>query len=125
MEFGFEERNEGGVLGVNNGGTTRRTLFASVGALVSVVAASSCCLPLIPFIAAAGFAGGSAFLSAVRPYLLVISALLIAYGFYQARRARKCNCRPSRLSTILLWSSAAIVFVSVFFPQAIAGLLAG
>jgi hypothetical protein len=55
----------------------------------------------LPFLAAAGFAGGSAFLSAVRPYLLGISILLIVYGFYQARHAKKCR-RPRVLSTILL-----------------------
>jgi len=110
---------------VNETVTGRRTLLASAGALASVVAASSCCLPLIPFVAAAGAAGSSAFLSSIRPYLLVLSGLLISYGFYQAHRARQCNYRPSRVSTALLWCSAVIVFVSVFFPQAIAGLLAG
>jgi hypothetical protein len=36
---------------------------------------------------AAGLAGTSAFLTDVRPYLLVSSILFIAFGFYQARRA--------------------------------------
>jgi hypothetical protein len=110
---------------LNRTGTTGRTLFASAGALVSLVAAASCCLPLFPFLAAAGAAGGSVFLSALRPYLLLLSIALIGYGFYQGRQARKCNRRPSRLSSILLWTSAAIVFVSLVFPQAVAGLLAG
>ena len=110
---------------VNETVTNRRTLLASVGALISVVAASSCCLPLIPFVAAAGTAGASAFLSSLRPYLLALSGLLIAYGFYQGHRAKQCNCRPRRVSTVLLWVSAIIVGASVFFPQAIAGLLAG
>jgi hypothetical protein len=61
----------------------------------------------------------------MRPYLLLASAALIAFGFYQAHRARQCKSRPNRLSTILLWCSAAIVFVSVFFPQALAELVAG
>jgi hypothetical protein len=99
--------------------------FASLGSFASILAALSCCFPLAPFIAAAGVAGGSAFLVSVRPYLLVLSVLLIAYGFYQGYRARQCNCQPSPLSTMLLWISALILFVSVFFPQALAGLLAG
>ena len=110
---------------MNSAGPTRRTAFASLGAAVSVVAASSCCLPLAPFIAAAGVAGGSAFLWSARPYLLAVSALLIAYGFYQGSRARKCAERTSRISTILLWSSAVLVLMSLFFPQALASLLAG
>ena len=103
----------------------RRTILTSVGALSSAVAASSCCLPLLPFLAAAGIAGSSALLATLRPYLLASSVLLIGFGFYQARRARKCNCRPSRLSTALLWFSAAIVAIMILFPQAVAELLAG
>ena len=105
--------------------TDRRTNLASVGAVASALAASSCCLPLFPFLAAAGLAGGSALLATLQPYLLGASVLLIGYGFYQARRAKQCNCRPSLVSTILLWSSAAIVVVMIIFPQAVASLLAG
>ena len=105
--------------------TNRRTNLASVGAVASALAASSCCLPLLPFVAAAGLAGGSALLATLRPYLLAASVLLIVYGFYQARRATQCNCRPSLISTILLWSSTAIVAVMILFPQAVAALLAG
>jgi mercuric ion transport protein len=105
--------------------TSRRTNLASVGAVTSALAASSCCLPLFPFVAAAGAAGGSALLAALRPYLLGASVALIGYGFYQARRAKRCNCRPSLASAILLWSSTAIVAVMILFPQAIAAVLAG
>jgi len=92
---------------------------------MSVLAASSCCLPLFPFVAAAGLASGSALLATLRPFLLGASVLLIGYGFYQARRAKQCNCHPSLVSTILLWSSAATVVVMILFPQAVAALLAG
>jgi hypothetical protein len=105
--------------------TSRHTNLASVGAIVSALAASSCCLPLLPFVAAAGLAGGSALLATLRPYLLGTSALLIGYGFYQAKRAKQCSRRPSLVSTILLWTSAAIVVVMIIFPQAVAALLAG
>jgi mercuric ion transport protein len=105
--------------------TNRRTNLASVGAVASALAASSCCLPLFPFVAAAGLASGSALLATLRPYLLGASVLLIGYGFYQARRANQCSCPPNLVSTILLWSSAAIVVVMMIFPQAVAALLAG
>ena len=105
--------------------TNRRTNLASVGAVTSALAASSCCLPLFPFVAAAGIAGGSALLTTLQPYLLGASVLLIGYGFYEARRAKQCNCRPSLVSTILLWCSTAIVAVMILFPQAIAAMLAG
>ena len=101
------------------------TVAASLAAIGSVLAASSCCLPIFPFMMAAGLAGTSAFLTAVRPYLLVGSILFIAFGFYQARRARKCNRRTSTVSSVLLWISAGFVLISIFFPQIIANAIAG
>ena len=101
-----------------------RTAVASVAALGSVLAASSCCLPILPFVFAAGVAGTSAFLTALRPYLLALSVLLVGYGFYEAWRARQCRCRPSIVSSVLLWSSAFFVLVSIFFPQVLANSMA-
>ena len=103
---------------------SRSTTLTSLAALGSVIAASSCCLPLLPFLFAAGAAGTSAFVAQLRPYLLVLSVLLIAFGFYKAWRAKQCNCKPSRISTFLLWFSAFVVFVFIFFPQLVANLVA-
>jgi hypothetical protein len=101
-----------------------RTTLASIAAIGSVLAASSCCLPILPFVVAAGFAGGSAFLSAARPYLLGASILFIAYGFYQAWRAKKCQRRPSVIGSVLLWVSTVFVVISIFFPQVMANAAA-
>lgn len=103
---------------------SKGTIFASLGALASVIAASSCCLPLLPFLFAAGTAGMSAFMTRARPYLLVVSVLLIGFAFYKSWRAKQCNCKRSSVSTFLLWFSASVVFVFIFFPQVIANLLA-
>jgi hypothetical protein len=100
------------------------TVAASLAAIGTVLAASSCCLPLLPFMMAAGLAGTSAFLSVVRPYLLAGSILFIAFGFYEARRARKCNRRTSAVATILLWVSAGFVLISILFPQIVANAIA-
>src|SRR5215470_8104427 len=100
------------------------TVAASLAAIGSVLAASSCCLPLFPFMMAAGLAGTSTFLSQMRPYLLVGSILLIAFGFYQAWRAKKCGRRTSLTASVVLWASAAFVFVSIFFPQVMANAIA-
>jgi len=99
-------------------------VVASLAVLGSVLAASSCCLPLLPFVFAAGAAGTSAFLVQLRPYLLVLSVLLIIFGFYKSWRAKQCDCKPSRFSTFLLWFSAIVVLVFIFFPQVIANLVA-
>ena len=101
------------------------TVAASLAAIGSVLAASACCLPLFPFVMAAGLAGTSAFLTEIRPYLLGFSILFIAFGFYQARRARKCNRRPSIVASVLLWVSAGFVLISILFPQFMANAIAG
>ena len=101
------------------------TVTASLAAIGSVLAASSCCLPLLPFMMAAGLAGTSAFLTEVRPYLLVGSILFMAFGFYRAWRARKCNRRTSTVASVLLWVSAAFVLISILFPQIMANAIAG
>ncbi len=110
-----QERNKSG---------SASTAVASLAALGSVIVASSCCLPLLPFLFAAGAAGTSAFVAQFRPYLLVVSVLLVSFGFYKSWRAKQCNCKPSRISTFLLWFSAIVVFVFIFFPQVIANLVA-
>ncbi len=102
----------------------RHTALVSMAAIGSVLAASSCCLPVLPFVAAAGLAGGSTFLSAARPYLLGLSVVLIAFGFYQALRVKKCKQRPSLIGAVLLWVSAGFVFLSIFFPQVMANATA-
>lgn len=107
-----------------NKSDSKGTVFASLAALGSVIVASSCCLPLLPFLFAAGAAGTSAFVGKLRPYLLVASVLLIVFGFYKSWRAKQCNCKPSRISRALLWFSAIVVFLFIFFPQVVANLAA-
>lgn len=109
---------------VRNKSGSNATVVASISALGSVIAASSCCLPLLPFFFAAGAAGTSAFLVQLRPYLIILSVLLIAFGFYQSWRAKQCNRQQSRISTFLLWFSAIATFVFIFFPQVVANLVA-
>ncbi len=101
-----------------------RTIVASLAALGSVVLASSCCLPMFPFIFAAGAAGSSAFFVKARPFLLAASVLSIGFAFYQRRQAKQCQCKPSLLSTIILWFSVVVVLTFFLFPQVIANLVA-
>jgi cytochrome bd-type quinol oxidase subunit 2 len=108
----------------NTASQSTRTTVASVAAIGSVLAASSCCLPVLPFVFAAGVAGSATFLTALRPYLLGLSIVLVAFGFYQTWRAKQCRSRTSVLSSILLWSSAFFVIVSIFFPELLANAAA-
>lgn len=100
------------------------TALASIAAVGSILAASSCCLPILPFVFAAGAAGGSAFLSAARPYFVVASGAFIAYGFFQAARAKRCLRKTGPLSTLLLLISTVFVVLAIFFPQVIANIAA-
>ena len=114
---GTKQQNE-------NRSGSKSTIVASFAALGSVVLASSCCLPLFPFLFAAGTAGSSAFFVKLRPFLAAASVLLVVYGFYQGWRMKKCNCKPSPLSIIVLWFSAVVVAVFTLFPQAMANFVA-
>jgi hypothetical protein len=82
---------------------------------------------VLPFVLAAGTASSarvfSSYVGALRPYLLAVSVLFIALGFYQSRRATQCNCKPSVLSQVVLWLSALIVAISILLPQAFADLV--
>jgi hypothetical protein len=106
---------------------SKGALAAALSAMGSVLAAATCCLPVLPFVLAAGTAGTATFLStfigALRPYLLGVSVLFIALGFYQSRRASQCNCKPSVFSQVVLWVSALIVAISILLPQAFADLV--
>ncbi len=101
-----------------------RTTIASLGAVASVLAASTCCLPVLPFMMAAGFAGGSAFLDAARPYLLAASIVFIGLGFYAAGRSKQCDRRPRLVTSTLLWVSTVFVTISILFPQVMANAAA-
>jgi hypothetical protein len=95
-----------------------------LAALGSLLAASSCCLPLLPFAAAAGAAGGAGLFLRAQPYLLAASLALIALGFHQARRAKKCNPRKGAAARLLLWAAAAFVALTILFPDLLANTVA-
>ncbi len=100
-----------------------KTTTASLGAMVSLLLTLGCCLPL-PFLGAAGLAGASVFLSAVRPWLLGLSVVLLGVGFFQVYRGMKCRARQSRIALVLLGLAAMLVIFLLFFPQVLASLLA-
>lgn len=102
-----------------------RSVASSIVAIGSVLAASSCCLPLGTLWLAAGAAGAGALIDQYRPWLMGLSLALIAYGFFEASRAKKCGRNPGWLSRGLLWFSLIFVGVSLLFPQIFASLLAG
>src|SRR6266542_1777027 len=94
----------------------RSTLAASAAALGAALAAVTCCLPLAPFVAALGFAGATAFLQPLQPYLVGASVLLLLFGFVQAYRNRACGRRRSLLHALAVWGATVLVLAVVFLP---------
>ena len=99
--------------------------WSAAGAILSVLLASSCCLPLAPFAFAAGAAGLSTLFAGLRPWLMGLSAALLALGFWQAYGRRSCASRPAWWQRVLLWGSLPVIVLFFFFPQHVAGWLAG
>jgi len=94
--------------------------------LLAALAASLCCiLPIIFAVVGAGIVGASAFFAAWRPYLLGVTAVLLAVGFYFAYRKPKEACEPgsacavpsvNRKGRIGLWIATAFVILFAAFP---------
>jgi mercuric ion transport protein len=108
----------------NNGGGRGA---AAAGGLLGAILASSCCLlPLT--LSVLGLTG--AWMSSLRalaplqPFFLGLSALLVAYGFYQVYGKTPRLCRegmacsmsaPSRLVKGALWTAAILITLSISF----------
>jgi mercuric ion transport protein len=108
------------------------------GAVLAALAASSCCIgPLILAALGIGGAGAFAVLGAYRPYILSVTAVLLAGGFYltyrkpRAARAASgddaCGCeQPSpkagRAGKIGLWIATGMVLVFAAAPNLLACL---
>lgn len=65
---------------------------------------------------AAGTASAGVFLDRFRPYLILLSVALIAFGFLQARWATSCSPARRRVNFVLLALSAFFVCASVLLP---------
>jgi hypothetical protein len=102
----------------------RGSLSSPIAAVVSVVAASACCLPLGYFVAGAGLFGMAGFFGAAQPYLLGLSVLSLVLGFVRTYGRRSCTAGRSQGAVVLLWTATALVLGLFLFPQQIAGVLA-
>ncbi|MBL8212548.1 MAG: hypothetical protein JNK87_17670 [Bryobacterales bacterium] len=95
---------------------------AAVGAVLSVLAAVSCCLPLGTLLGAAGTAGASGLFAGARDWLMPLSVVLLVVAFVQTYRT-PC-ARRSRAAMIVLWTCAVFVVVMLVFPQYVAVAMA-
>ena len=95
-----------------------------VAAVIAALSTLACCLPFA-FLGALGLAGASLRLQSLRPWLLVIAAVLLGVGFIQLYVRRDQCQKRSPLSIALFWVAAVVVVLVILFPQVIASLIAG
>src|SRR5918911_2377455 len=104
------------------------------GAVAAAAAGSLCCIgPLLFVVLGVGAFGASALFETLRPYLLGLAVLLLAFGFYRAYFRRVgTSCAPgaacasksaSRATRLSLWVSAFAVLAFTLSPY-YAGTLA-
>jgi mercuric ion transport protein len=99
---------------------------AMAGSVLSGLLASACCIgPVV--LTLLGVSGGALAhrFEPLRPYLLVLTYVLLAGAFYLTYRPRAATCEPGeacavrpagRASAILLWIAAVAVVLSTTFP---------
>ena len=100
----------------------RGSVAAPLAAIVSSLAAASCCLPLGYFLTAAGLFGGAGVLGS--PYLIALSLVALAAGFIRVYTRSSCHAERSTTAVVVLWTAAVLVLSMFLFSQEIAGFLA-
>lgn len=103
----------------------RGAFASSAAAVLSVLAALSCCLPLGPFLLAAGFAGASGFFLSLQPYLIAFAVAILGFGFVQAFRARQCGRRRRAVNVAVLLCSTGLVAAAILYSFVPAAAPAG
>ena len=93
-------------------GTGARRSFIFGGSLIAAVAASLCCiLPVLATVAGVGAIAAGAVFDRWRPYLLALTGLLLAGGFFLTWRDRRTACAPGSLCAtkpMSRWNSIAL-----------------
>jgi len=95
------------------------------GGMAAALAASLCCIgPVLFALLGLGAFGASSVFLSLRPYLLPVAVLALAFGFYRAYFRREacalgeaCTTTPmSRISRVVLWVAAAGVLAFALSP---------
>ena len=96
---------------------------SSVAAVLSIVAAGSCCLPFGALLASGSMAAAGEWISPLRPYLYVVSAACLGWAIWRMVYAPRCQRRgPVQMAVVAI---ASIVVGAMFLlPQQVANFLA-
>ncbi|MEW6207838.1 MAG: mercuric transporter MerT family protein [Acidobacteriota bacterium] len=104
----------------------------STSAIVTAIASSLCCTgPLLAAVLGLGAFGGASAFEALRPYLLVVTGVMLAIAFYLTYRKREVTCEDgacrrqgaSRASKIMLWLVTVAAAAFAAFPYYSGALL--
>jgi copper chaperone CopZ len=103
----------------------KKTNFLSLGAALSAILASLCCVgpAVLSIIGVAGI-GVFSFFETYRPLLIVVTAALLSIGFFLVYRKREIQCEDGsckiesagKWNKITLWTAAVGAFLFIVFP---------
>lgn len=95
------------------------------GSVLAAFLASACCIgPVVFGLLGLTGVGFIAKFEAYRPYLIIVTVVLLAIGFYFTYR-KKADCEPDsicanpradRINKVVLWSVTAIAVALLFAP---------
>lgn len=115
--------NDATAAGVYKSKSSSLLMAASVGA---ATAASLCCiLPVVFALTGFSIVGAAAFFGGARPYLLGLTFILLAIGFYFVHRSRRESCalasggatqQMQRSGRLVLWLATGATIVFATFP---------
>lgn len=105
---------------------TRKTYLLAGGGLTAAAASALCCAgPLVAISLGVSGAGIAARFEPLRPYFLVMTAALLAIGFWTLRREEQRACVPGTLCAspvarrnirIMLWVATLLAAILATFP---------
>lgn len=102
------------------------TKYAAIGGVIGAIAASTCCILPLAFFSlgiSGAWIGQLTALAPYQPFILVLTAGSLGYGYWTVYRARK-NCSgdacarplPGRLVMGALLGSTALVVLALLWP---------
>lgn len=108
--------------------------WAMGGAVLAAFAASLCCVGPLLFVALGlGAFGAASIFESMRPWLLSVTAVFLAVGFYRTYFKRESSCAPgeacetkpaNRAGRAGLWIASTLVLAFAFSPYYIGSLAA-